>query len=258
MPVSSYRFSAAILALCLLLSLAGCATSRTDLPAEVPAMHTVDEFKDDEHVAYIADDPWEGFNRRMYRFNYNLDKYVLLPAVTGYEFITPEFVQTGVSNFFNNVYEFRTFYNSLFQGKGEKALVTFGRFATNSTVGIGGLFDVATSMGLKRQNEDFGQTLGKWGVGTGPYLVLPLLGPNTVRSAAGYAVDGGIRYGIISALDPFENIDGGEAIQYGITALEAVNLRHQQKFRYYGSGYPFEYYMVRFLYVQSRELLIMK
>jgi len=249
---------AAMLTLCLLLSLAGCAGTKANLPAEVPAMHRVEEFSDDERVAYVSQDPWEGFNRKMYRFNYNFDKYVFLPAVNGYEFVTPGFVQTGVSNFFNNIYEFRTLYNSLFQLKGKKALTTFGRFATNSTIGIGGLFDVAELFGLKRQNEDFGQTLGYWGVGTGPYLVLPVLGPNTVRSAGGYAVDGGIRYAIISATDPFENVDGGTAIQAGITVLETVNLRHQQKFRYYGSGYPFEYDMVRFLYRESREILIMK
>jgi len=249
---------AAMFTLCLLFSFAGCAATNANLPAEVPAMHTVEEFNDDERVAYVSEDPWEGFNRKMYRFNYNFDKYVFLPAVSGYEFVTPGFVRTGVSNFFNNVYEFRTLYNSLFQLKGKKALTTFGRFATNSTVGIGGLFDVAELFGIKRQNEDFGQTLGYWGVGTGPYLVLPILGPNTVRSASGYAVDGGIRYAIISSIDPFENVENGTAIQAGITVLETVNLRQQQKFRYYGSGYPFEYDMVRFLYRQSREFLIMK
>ena len=258
MTVTMSRLYPAVLIMCLLVSMGGCASTKTDLPAEVPAMHTVEEFSDDERVAYVSQDPWEGLNRRMYRFNYNFDKYVFLPAVSGYEFVTPDCVQTGVSNFFNNIYEFRTLYNSLFQLKGKKALTTLGRFATNSTIGIGGLFDVAELFGLKRQNEDFGQTLGYWGVGTGPYLVLPILGPNTMRSASGYAVDGGIRYAIISAIDPFENVENGTAIQVGITVLETVNLRHQQKFRYYGSGYPFEYDMVRFLYRQSREFLIMK
>jgi len=247
-----------MLALCLALSLAGCATTNADLPPEVPAMHTVSEFSDDERGVLADDDPWEGFNRRMYRFNYNFDKYLFLPVVNSYEYVAPTFVQTGVSNFFGNIYEFRTFYNTLLQLEGGKALTTLGRFVTNSTIGIGGLFDIADHFGLKRQYGDFGQTLGVWGVGAGPYLVLPILGPNTVRSAAGYGIDGGIRYAVITAIDPFKNVDNGTAILAAITGLEATNLRHQQKFRYYESGYPFEYYMVRFLYRESRELLIKK
>jgi phospholipid-binding lipoprotein MlaA len=177
-------------------------------------------------------------------------------VVSGYEFITPTVVQDGVTHFFTNIGEVRTLYNSLLQLKAEKALITLGRFVTNTTLGIGGLFDPATSLGLSQQKEDFGQTLGVWGVGTGPYLVLPILGPNTVRSATGFAVDAGIRYAILSAIGPFENIQGGTGIQVGISALEAVDLRHKERFRYYESGNPFEYYMVRFLYREKRELAI--
>jgi phospholipid-binding lipoprotein MlaA len=194
----------------------------------------------------------------MYKFNYYFDKYFFLPVVRGYEFILPTFAQTGVSNFFYNIREVRTFYNSLLQLKGEKAMTTLGRFVTNSTIGIGGLFDPATSIGMERQDEDFGQTLAVWGVGTGPYLVLPVLGPNTVRSASGFVVDAGARYAIVSAIDPFENVDEGWAIETGLTALEAIDMRHREKFRYFGSGYPFEYDIVRFLYVKKRELLMMK
>ncbi len=102
---------------------------------------------------------------------------VFLPVVNGYEYITPVPVQTGVSNFYNNINEVRTFYNSLLQAKGEKSLITFSRFLTNTILGIGGLFDPATYFDLKRQNEDFGQTLGVWGVGAGPYLVITGPGP---------------------------------------------------------------------------------
>jgi phospholipid-binding lipoprotein MlaA len=261
MPITLCRICAMMFALYLVLLQAGCATTRADLSPEVPAMHTIDEFSDDEDwIARDANDPWETFNRRMYRFNYNFDKYVFLPVVSGYEFISPSFVQTGVSNFFDNIYEIRTLYNSLFQLKGKKALTTLGRFVTNSTIGIGGLFDVADTFGLKRQNEDFDQTLGYWGASAGPYLVLPILGPNTVRSATGYGVDAGIRLLMLDAIDPFENCSANDtlAIESGITALEAINLRHKQKFRYYESGYPFEYYIVRFLYRQNSELMIMK
>ena len=257
MSIVIRRIYPVIIALYLALSCAGCATTTVNLPLEMPAMHTVSEFSDDEYVARVPD-PWEGFNRSMYKFNYNFDKYFFLPLVSGYEFITPTFVQTGVTNFFNNVGEVRTLYNSLLQAKGEKSMVTLGRFVTNTTIGIGGLFDPATSFGLERQKEDFGQTLGVWGVGTGPYLVLPVLGPNTVRSAGGFAVDAGIRYAIISAIDPFENTRGQDGIQAGIETLEAIDMRHKESFRYYESGYPFEYYMVLFLSSEKRELLLMK
>ena len=246
-----------LLALYLALLLAGCATTAANLLPEEPAMHSVSEFSDDDYVARTPD-PWEGFNQSMYGFNYNFDKYVFLPVVSGYEFITPTFVQEGVTNFFTNVGEVRTLYNSLFQLKAEKSLITLGRFVTNTTIGIGGLFDPATSFGLQQRQEDFGQTLGVWGVGTGPYLVLPILGPNTVRSASGFAVDAGIRYAIMSAIGPFDNIDGGNGIQVGISALEAIDMRHKEKFRYYQSGNPFEYYLVRFLSRETRELAIMK
>jgi len=246
-----------IVALYLMLSLAGCATTAVNLHPEAPAMHTVSEFSNDERIAGI-DDPWEGFNRNMYKLNYYLDKYLFLPVVNGYEFITPTFAQSGVSNFFNNIGEVRTLYNSLFQVKGVKAISTLARFLTNSTIGIGGFFDPATHFGLKKQNEDFGQTLGYWGVNTGPYLVVPVLGPSTVRSTGGFAVDAGVRYAIVTATEPFENVENGNVILAGISTLEFIDLRHGENFRYYESGYPFEYYMVRFVYHQKREFLLME
>ena len=257
MPFTIRRSYPILSALCLAMMLAGCATTAANLPPEAPAMHSANEFSDDEFVARI-DDPWEGFNRSMYKFNYNFDKYLFLPVVTGYEFITPTFAQTGVSNFFNNIGEIRTLYNSLLQGKGTKSLTTLGRFVTNSTIGIAGLFDPATVFGMNRENEDFGQTLGVWGAGAGPYVVLPILGPNTVRGATGFAVDAGIRYGIVAAIDPFPNYEHIDLAKSEVTTLEAIDMRHQQKFRYYESGYPFEYYMVRFLYHEKRELETMK
>jgi len=239
--------------------LSGCATTANRPPVE-PAMHSIAEFGDDERMLYV-DDPWEGFNRTMYKFNYRFDKYVFLPVVNTYEFILPTFVQTGISNVFNNIGEVKTLYNSLFQLKGTKALTTLGRFVTNSTIGIGGLFDPATSFGLTRYEEDFGQTLGKWGVGTGPFVVLPVLGPNTARSTGGLVFDSGVRYAITTSI--FNSVggmsDGTEStIKNSITAVEAIDTRHKQSFRYYKSGYPFEYYMVRYLFKQQREFAIMK
>lgn len=257
MPFAICRACPVIIALYLVLFLAGCATTHVNLPSEEPAMHSVSEFSDDERIADI-EDPWERFNRSIYGFNYYFDKYIFSPVVSGYEFITPTFAQTGVSNFFGNVGEVRTLYNSLFQLKGAKALSTLARFATNSTIGIGGLFDPATHFGLKKKNEDFGRTLGYWGVDPGPYLVVPVLGPNTLRSAGGFAVDAGIRFATVFAIDPFGNVENGNVILAGTSTLEAIDMRHREKFRYYESGYPFEYYVVRFLYHKRSELLLMK
>jgi phospholipid-binding lipoprotein MlaA len=241
------------------LTLAGCATTAATMPPEVPAMHSVKEL-DDEVVAGADTDPWVNTNKSLYVFNYNLDKYLLLPVVNTYEYILPKFVQTGVSNFFNNIAEIRTLYNSLFQAKGSKALTTTGRFLTNSTIGIAGLFDPATSFGMKRQNEDFGQTLGVWGVGTGPYFVMPALGPGTVRSASGFVVDTAIHSGIKTALDLPDSVseEHGDEIQTGVTVLKAIDNRHQQSFRYLDNGYPFEYELVRYFYRQSREMEVRK
>ncbi len=239
------------------LILSGCAGRVALLPGEVPPMHTVSEFSDDENVSRTRD-PWEGFNRSMYKFNYEVDRSVLLPVVAGYETVVPRFARTGVSNFFANIREIRTFYNCILQAKGKKSLLTLGRFVTNSTIGIGGLFDPATAFGWRRENENFDHTLEAWGVGTGPYLVLPILGPNTARSAGGLAVDGGVRWAIANAIDPFGGTGASTEIETGTTALETVDLRYRESFRYYDSDYPFEYYMVRYLFSQERELRILR
>lgn len=251
-PQIRRRFSSAIFLLILFLVSAGCAASQADLPREIPPMHSIEEFKD-QRFAEVAD-PWEGFNRRMYRFNFYFDKYFFLPVVNGYEFITPVFVQERISSFYNNISEIRNFSNSIFQLKGVESLTTLGRFVTNSTIGIGGLFDPATSFGLDRHDQDFGKTLGYWGSGSGPYLVLPIFGPSSVRDTGGLAVDSGIMYGIYTVADPFGGTGNSLAISSGVTALDAIDMRHQQSFRYFESGYPFEYYLVRFLYHEKREL----
>ncbi|WP_183356251.1 MlaA family lipoprotein [Geomonas silvestris] len=234
------------------LSLAGCASTREASLAEVRPWHSIKEFRD-QRMADVAD-PWEGFNRSMYRFNFNLDRYLLLPVVEGYEYLTPRFVQKRVSGIFNNLSELRNLTNSIFQLKGTESATTLGRFLTNSTLGLAGMFDPATSFGLARRDQDFGKTLGYWGAASGPYLVLPFFGPSSVRDTAGLAVDSGITYGIYTVVDPFAATGNSLAYSAGLTALEGVDMRHQQSFRYYESGYPFEYYMVRFLYHEKREI----
>lgn len=238
-----------ILGLSLLLLLTGCATTRPN-PDEIAPMHSVSEFKD-QPFAYVPD-PWEPFNRNMYRFNYYFDKFVYLPVVKGYEFVAPVFVQKRVSHFFDNITDVRNLTNSLFQLKGKEAVTTLGRFLTNSTLGLGGLFDPATQWGLDRHPEDFGKTLGYWGAGSGPYLVLPVWGPSSLRDTGGLAVDGGIRYLIFSNAVP--NSDDRFTITTGVETLEAIDARHLQPFRYYEGGYPFDYELVRFVYHEMREL----
>lgn len=129
------------------------------------------------------DDPWEGFNRTMFTFNDTLDTYALKPLAQGYRTVTPDFLERGISNVFDNVGEVRNLSNNLLQGKLHAAGVDTARLLLNSTFGLLGFFDVASKMGLQRNDEDFGQTLGVWGLGSGPYLVLPFLGPGTVRDS---------------------------------------------------------------------------
>lgn len=133
-------------------------------------------------------DPWEAINRPIFTFNDYADRYVLRPLAKGYQRVTPDPVEKGVTNVFNNLGEISNILNNLLQGKFRDSASDSGRFLVNSTVGIVGIFDIASRWGLERHNEDFGQTLGRWGVGAGPYLVVPLLGPRTVRdAAAGFA-----------------------------------------------------------------------
>jgi phospholipid-binding lipoprotein MlaA len=128
-------------------------------------------------------DPFEKFNRSMFAFNDAVDRAALKPAATVYKNALPSFVQTGVNNFFGNLSDAWSAVNNLLQGKGEAGLSDVTRFTLNSTLGLAGLLDIASEAGLQKHNEDFGQTLGVWGVSSGPYLMLPLLGPSTVRDA---------------------------------------------------------------------------
>lgn len=144
-------------------------------------------------------DPIEGFNRAMYGFNEVVDKAVIKPVAQGYDAVLPSPVRTGVTNFFGNIADFFIGVNNLLQGKPGDAASDIGRVLVNSTVGILGLIDVASEMGMEKHEEDFGQTFGRWGVGDGAYVVLPFFGPRTVRDTAGLVVD--------VAADPVGNID---------------------------------------------------
>lgn len=140
-----------------------------------------------ERVAKV--DPFERVNRAVFSFNETADEYVIKPVAEAYRFVLPEFVRTGVTNFFSNINDVLIAANNLLQGKPSNAVSDIGRFLVNSTIGILGLFDVATDMGLDKNREDFGQTLGVWGVADGPYIVLPFFGASNVRDTVGLVVD---------------------------------------------------------------------
>jgi phospholipid-binding lipoprotein MlaA len=245
--------------------LTGCGSKQatSDLQVE-PAKRPISEYvdPDQEYVLDRISDPWEGFNRRMYRFNYHFDRIIFLPIVQLYSAILPDFVEDGVSNFFNNVREIKTFYNSVLQFQAEASFETVARFGINTTIGILGVWDPATKMGIERHSEDFGQTLGYWGIGQGPFVVWPILGPSNLRDTTGLvadaiAMDYIIYEGILDeGLDVSD--DTQDDIKLAATILNAINTRHRTGFRYYGSGSPFEYELIKLFYNEKRHLDINK
>jgi len=134
-------------------------------------------------------DPWEPMNRSLYGFNTAIDKVTTKPLAKGYRKITPAFLRKGISNFFDNLLAPRSVINNILQGKPVRGLSEIGRFVINSTIGVGGLFDVATATGIEERREDFGQTFAVWGVPDGPYLMVPFLGPKTLRDALSSPLD---------------------------------------------------------------------
>ena len=134
-------------------------------------------------------DPWEQLNRNIYEFNVTVDRYSLKPIAKGYKAVLPQFMRTGVSNLSNNLGQPQSALNNLLQGKPGRSFSDLSRFLINSTVGIVGLIDWATMAGLERYDEDFGQTLAVWGVPDGPFVVIPILGPSTLRDAVALPVD---------------------------------------------------------------------
>lgn len=162
------------------------------------------------------DDPWQGYNRAMYGFNTALDHAVLRPVARGYKAVTPPFVRGRVNDFFSNLGDVSVTANDLLQGK-PQALADFTRFLMNTTFGVGGLFDVATPLGLPKHHEDIGMTLAVWGVPEGPYVILPLFGPSTLRNAPSPWVDG-------SLLNPTTYSLSGWPL-WSLTSLKFVSLR---------------------------------
>ncbi|MDH5594865.1 MAG: VacJ family lipoprotein [Gammaproteobacteria bacterium] len=191
-------------------------------------------------------DPFEGFNRTMYSFNETVDDYVMKPVAKGYNFVMPDFANKGVTNFFSNIDDVVVMVNDLFQFKFSHAGRDLGRIGINSTIGLLGFIDVASMWDIPKRDEDFGQTLGHWGLGTGPYLVLPLLGPSDIRDASGRIVD--------SFIDPITYVRPIES-RNGLIILEAIDIRADllSASRVFEEAALDPYLFVRDAYLQRRQ-----
>jgi len=163
-------------------------------------------------------DPFESYNRAMYSFNETVDKNLLKPIVKGYKAVVPNPVDKGVTNFFSNLDDFIVFINDLLQFKLVQASSDASRFLVNSTIGLLGTIDVASSMGLRKNNEDFGQTLGYWGIGDGPYIVLPFFGPSSIRDGVGLLTD-------FTQFDPTLNYIDNTTARNRLFVLDTIDTR---------------------------------
>ncbi|WP_425915200.1 MlaA family lipoprotein [Pseudomonas sp. GWSMS-1] len=192
------------------------------------------------------EDPWQGYNRFMFRINDNVDMYTLKPLAKGYQAVTPQFLEDGVHNVFRNIGDVGNLANNLLQGKLHDAGVDTGRLIFNTTFGLLGFFDVGSAMGLQRSDEDFGQTLGVWGLGSGPYVVLPLLGPSTVRDAFGKLPDGALAAnGYINHVPTRNVVLGVNAVDTRAQLLSVERLVSGDR-----------YIFVRNAYLQNREFRV--
>jgi phospholipid-binding lipoprotein MlaA len=200
-------------------------------PADAPPMYTYD--------------PWERLNRFTYRFNARFDEAIFLPVADTYR-RAPRPIRAGIHNFFGNLAEIDSVINYTLQWRLKYGWRSLSRLAINSTIGIGGLFDVATKLKLPGTPTGFATTLAKWGMHPGPYLVIPLLGPSTLRDGVGFLGDYGAEYGI--------NVAGlyRGNVSWGLGTVNAIDQRANINFRYYSGGSPFEYETIRFLYVRRR------
>jgi phospholipid-binding lipoprotein MlaA len=198
-------------------------------------------------AAQAADeDPWEGVNRVIYTFNDTLDTYALKPLAQGYQFITPQFLEDGIHNMFNNIGDVRNFANDVLQAKPHAAGVDTARLLLNTTLGVAGFFDVGTKMGLQRNDEDFGQTLGYWGVPSGPYVMLPFFGPSTVRDGlAKYPDTYDAPYRYMNDISARNTIQAVDVVDTRASLLSSEKLITGDK-----------YIFIRNAYLQNREFKV--
>lgn len=220
------------MALLFFTAISGCATSIPAAPKEERA----------------ATDPWEPMNRRTDAFNNNIDRFTLKPLAKGYRAVTPTFVRRGIDNAFSNLRTPLYIVNNLLQGKIQRSFSETGRLIVNSTIGIGGLINVASSMGMDTYREDFGQTFAVWGVSDGPYVVVPFLGPRTLRDTVSIPFD--------YAADPIRFIDHDQT-RLIVRAVEIVNTREQLFAAETLIEDSFDRYLaIRESYLQNRNFLI--
>lgn len=195
---------------------------------------------------HTRSDPLEPLNRAVFGFNEAVDEAVVLPLTNGYRSVTPDPLEAGIANAFDNVGEPMTFANQILQGKPIASLTTFARFGVNTTLGIGGLFDVASDMGLRRGDEDLGQTFGVWGVPSGPYLVLPVLGSSTLRDVAGQSISTPLR--VPYYIDDTETLAAYQALRILSISAQFIDAREALT----GD----RYLLMRDAYLQRREFLV--
>ncbi|WP_250645565.1 MlaA family lipoprotein [Salidesulfovibrio onnuriiensis] len=266
--ISFHSLARAVCLVMVLLLLGACASRKVapeltleDRQFRAPVSHvpSPEEIRNAVEDSYFGvDDPANNFNRTMYSFNAHFDKYVFMPLVKTYNAVLIPPARKGISNGIDNLNEVPTFVNCVLQGKGKKAVVTVGRFLVNSTIGILGLMDVASEMGLTKHEEDFGQTLGVWGFDDGPYLVLPILGPSNGRDAIGLVPDYFISMYEMEAIYSAADVKDKSSARNINSGTRAINARANIPFLYYSTDTPFEYEFVRFLYTKKRELDVQK
>lgn len=210
------------------LALSGCASFRTAAPG----------------------DPIEPINRGIYSFNNTFDHYLFKPIAKGYDFVVPGPIKTGVSNVFQNVSDVQSVVSDALQLKGAKLGDDLGRVMLNTTFGIGGIFDLATPMGIERGNEDIGQTLGYWGIGAGPYLVIPFLGPSTLRDAVGRYGDSQVNpLSYMSSVPVRNSLTGLSVVDARVGLFPAEDLLNQASLD--------KYTFLRSAYLQRRQSLVL-
>jgi phospholipid-binding lipoprotein MlaA len=221
-------YIAAFTAIAASLTLSGCASFKTAAPG----------------------DPLEPINRGVYSFNNTFDHYLFRPIAKGYDTVVPGPIKTGVSNVFQNVSDAQSVVSGAVQLKPAKVGDDLGRVVINSTIGVGGLFDIASQLGIERGNEDFGQALGYWGIGSGPYLVMPFLGPSSLRDTVGRVVDGQIDpVGLVSSIPVRNTLQGLRVVDARVGLFPAEALMNQAALD--------RYTFLRSAYLQRRESLVL-
>lgn len=253
-----------------IVALSGCAAGNVQIrsvPAETPAADTAAAIKTEQVIAEARQeqtestappvlpsdapsmrtyDPWERINRFTYRFNARFDEAIFLPVANAYRQL-PAPVHGGIHNFFSNLSEVDSAINFTLQGRLGYTARSVGRFAINTTIGIGGLFDVATKLHIAPAVTGFATTLSKWGMHPGPYLVIPFLGPSTLRDGVGYLGDFATSYAV-----DMGGLYRNSSRSWMLGVTNAVDQRADIGFRYYSTGSAFEYETIRFLYVRKR------